>query len=152
MSVLNDIRLSKNFSLDEFCVSQTAARLGREIVPTSEQADRIEALVIHVLQPLRDAIKSPVIINSGLRPEWLNTAIGGSKNSQHMEGEAADFIVVEHSTLDAADMIVDLQLPFDQLIQEFGKWVHVSFTERPRRTEILTAYYDNGTKYKRGLV
>ena len=42
---------------------------------------------------LRRAIGGPVIINSGFRCEDHNAAVGGSENSPHLEGKAADIRV-----------------------------------------------------------
>jgi hypothetical protein len=41
------------------------------------------------------------------------------------------------------DKIQSLHLPFDQLIDEFGRWVHVSHTEQPRR-KVLKARIEAG--------
>ncbi len=145
--------LSKNFALEEFCRSQTAARMGRKVEPTDEETLAIQALVRNIFQPLRDVIDKPIIISSGLRPEWLNKAIGGSKTSQHMLGEAGDFNVIGMTPLEVCHKIVELKLPFDQLIHEFKEWVHVSHSLQPvQRGAQLTAYYKDGiTQYKLGL-
>lgn len=145
--------LSKNFTLEEWCRSQVAARMGRRVEATDDEVQSIQALVQKVMQPLRDAVDRPITITSGLRPDWLNKAIGGSKSSQHMLGEAADFIVHGMTPLEAAEKIVELELPFDQLISEFNEWVHVSHSPQiVQRGSLLTAYYDDGaTRYKHGL-
>jgi zinc D-Ala-D-Ala carboxypeptidase len=136
--------LSKNFSIEEFCVSQTAARMGRLIEPDKKQENYIRLLVTNVLQPLRDLLGSPVVITSGYRPPWLNAMIGGSENSQHMKGQAADFVAPGVSI---GSLIVAAQeLPFDQLINEFDQWVHVSYIPGlTSRQEILHARSSDGT-------
>ena len=52
--------------------------------------ENIEALVENVLDPAREKLGSPIIVNSGYRCPKHNAAVGGASNSQHMRGEAAD--------------------------------------------------------------
>ena len=147
------MQLSENFHLDEMTFSQTAARMGRCIVPTDEQIQNIEFHCQIVLQPVRDLLGCPVIVTSGIRPKWLNHAIGGSLRSQHMKGEATDIkCVSDRELIDIADDIARSDIPFDQLILEFGQWIHISSSQEPRR-EVLTAYRnENGvTAYEKGL-
>lgn len=89
------MKLSNNFSLNEFLVSQTAERIGGEILeqqsnPSSDVVRNLRYLTIKTLQPMRTLLKTSMSISSGYRCELLNTAIKGSKTSQHIKGEAAD--------------------------------------------------------------
>jgi zinc D-Ala-D-Ala carboxypeptidase len=43
-----------------------------------------------VFEPLREWVGGPIKINSFFRCYKLNKAIGGSKTSQHMSGQAMD--------------------------------------------------------------
>lgn len=150
------IKISKNFYLDEFTASETATRMARELQLNANmiEAHNVVRLVRDILQPVRDHTGLPYIVTSGYRPEWLNTAIGGSTSSQHMAGEAADGKVIGMSTLDLCKLIVDMNLPFNQVINEFDRWVHVSVApllQTPKR-EVLTAYKVGAeTAYKFGL-
>ena len=63
--------------------------------------------------------------------------------SQHRLGQAADIVVPGLSTIQVVQTIVKLGLPFDQLIEEFGRWVHVSHCGI-RRGETLRALRLNG--------
>lgn len=150
-------RLSKNFYLDEFTLSQTAVRYGIavEIPLDSELHRNIQRLVNGVLQPVRDAL-GPVFVTSGYRPRDLNFLIGGSESSQHTQALAADFKVAGYSPLDVCEWIGEhLPFAFDQLIHEFGRWVHVSVAPEgiAPRNERLTAYRrkDGKTVYVPGL-
>ena len=49
-----------------------------------------------MLDNLREEVCMPVIINSGYRCPKHNAEIGGSKNSAHLEGKAADIRVGGH--------------------------------------------------------
>lgn len=142
------IQLSTNFFLDEFTRSQTAARLGQavEVEPGSEVFQNLERLCQTVLQPFRDAVGRVVQVSSGYRPEWLNLAVGGSKASAHVQGLAADIVVVGLPPLEAAQELAAMPgpLPWQQLIHEYGQWVHISapaIGAAPAR-ETLTAYKD----------
>ena len=145
-------RLTKDFFLHEFTTSQTAARMGRAIVAPPDVIGNIELLCRHILQPLRNSIGVTISINSGYRPLWLNTAVGGSKTSQHVFGQAADIVAARYSPRQLCERIIELDLPFDQLILEFDQWTHVSYAVSQRR-QILTARVVKGkTKYFPGLV
>lgn len=85
----------------------------------------LRRLCLHTLQPLRDAL-GPVHVVSGFRPPKLNGLLGGSSTSQHQYGQAADIVVSGHSPLEVACWLRDHVKAYDQLIHEFGEWVHVS--------------------------
>ena len=76
----------------------------------------------------------PMIVTSGYRSPRLNRAIGGQRNSQHCRGEAADIIPARAGLFELYNFIGFASgLSFDQLIYEFGVWVHVSYSPRHRR-------------------
>ena len=144
--------LSPNFTLDEFLVSQTAARNGIDMTPSPRVIDNLERLAQQFLQPIRDEANSPVIISSGYRPELLNTMIGGSKTSAHRFGRAADFRVIGLSPYDTCQLILSLELHYDQLIHEFGRWVHLGIADELPRRQNLTAIREDGiTRYIEGI-
>ena len=145
------MKLSKNFSLDEFLRSQTAARNGVDMTPPQYVIDNLKRLCIHVLQPLRDDLGVPFFVSSGYRPRELNELIGGSRTSAHMSGRAVDFVALGLSPLAVARRAAELELPYDQVIHEFGRWVHIGISDNPR-AEQLTAHRSEGqTRYVRGL-
>lgn len=148
------MKLSPSFDLEEFLRSEIATRLGRDIIPTEDQKDNLALLCILVLQPIRDQLRVPVVVLSGLRPPWLNMMAGGSKTSAHMDGRAADIIVPGMTPLEVCNFIKGhLDLPIDQLIYE-GKWTHVGITaldQQPRR-QLLTARFTGGiAHYETGI-
>lgn len=152
-------QLSKDFHLIEFVRSQTAYRKGIDNTPDQAIIDDIQILVDNVLQPLRDKLGKPVIINSGYRCPALNKAIGGATHSQHMQGQAADIHVAGMTTKELADYVAE-NFDYDQLILEFynpaeptSGWTHVSFHKDNNRHEKLTALYVDGkTSYRYGFV
>jgi len=148
------MQLSANFSLYEFLVSQTATRHNIDMTPSEEIKANIQRLVDEIMQPLRDDLGAALLISSGYRPEDLNSLIGGSKTSAHRFGCAADFRSNAESPLDLCERIVRLDLPYDQVIHEFGRWVHVGirWDGEPPRKEKLTAYKDGTlTLYAHGI-
>lgn len=136
--------LSPSFTLEELTFSQTAARQGIANRPDASQIRALTDLCGNVLQPLRDAVALPISITSGYRSSKLNRAIGGSHTSQHMDGEAADIVCFGLQTKKLFKSVIELNLPFDQLIYEGGRqsiWVHVSFVPRNGRGQILAATF-----------
>ena len=128
--------LSKNFSLREFENSDIAIRLGIDNrIKSDEVKKNIQALVDNVLQPLRDAFKSPIFINSGYRCLKLNEAVGGVPTSQHVLGCAADCGCNDPYAL--AKLALWKNLEFDQLIV-YPTFVHLSYRRDGRnRGEVL---------------
>lgn len=144
------MQLSKNFTLDEFLVSQTAERHGIDMTPSDFVLHNIQELVTTCLQPLRDET-GPMFISSGFRPLELNGRIGGSKTSAHIIGNAADLKVSGQTPYETAMLIQELKLPYDQVIMEFGRWVHLGIADILRGEE-LTAYKKDGkTTYIHGI-
>ena len=84
------MKLSQHFSLKEFTRSQTATRFGINNTPSKVTIEHLERLCNDYLEPLRKAVDAIIIISSGYRCLALNVKIGGSKNSQHKLGKAAD--------------------------------------------------------------
>lgn len=137
-----DHRLNRSFYLSEFQVSATAARMGRTIVVPPDKVPNVLRLVDTVLQPLRDAVRRPVVVLSGYRPPWLNDKVGGSKKSAHMDARAADITVPGMTPAEVVAKVHSLALPVDQCILEFDQWVHLGI-EKPGdliRHQYLRAY------------
>ena len=77
-------KITEHFSLHEFdCHSGDAYPLG--------WVDSRLAVLCENLEVIREAIGEPLLINSGYRTPEYNRRIGGARNSQHVQGRAADF-------------------------------------------------------------
>jgi hypothetical protein len=147
------MQLSKNFALNEMLFSRTAAMYGIKNLPNEQQIEALRQLCVRVLQPLRDHLKVPVVVTSGFRSPAVNKRIKGSPTSQHMKGEAADIYVPGMPTDVLMDKIRSLHLPFDQLIDEFDSWVHVSHAMGgQQRKMVMQAYRESGKILYRGIV
>lgn len=125
----------KYFTIKELCKSSTAKQKGIDNTPNSEIVNNLEQLVEYILDPLRERYGKPVKVNSGYRCPTLNKVVNGSKTSSHMKGLAADITVGSPAKNKILfNLIQELNLPFDQLIDEREfSWVHVSYSKNPRK-------------------
>lgn len=135
-----NIKFTENFSLHELLLTSHRKFDEEQYNPPADVIENLRALCVNILQPLRDALGSPVNLNSGYRCPSLNRSIGGAKTSQHMTGYAADIIDLNNGNEKLFKKIKELNLPFDQVIDEFGfRWVHVSYDPTRNRRQILQA-------------
>jgi len=115
--------------------------------PNADQLATMKLLAANVFEPLRAIVGRPIIITSMFRSAKVNQLIGGSSTSQHCKGEAMD-IKLPGQNRSLFEIILN-QLPFDQLIWEFGTdkepaWVHVSYKATGNRKQVLRAIRVNG--------
>lgn len=137
-------QLSAHFSLEELIATQ---HRGIDNTPAPEVIENLRHLAV-TLEEVRDLL-GPLHINSGYRSAELNKAVGGQPTSQHCQGLAADFIAPRFSLQEATRRIRAQHIVFDQLIYEFGAWIHIS---RPplgklARVEALMVGKFTGGKY-----
>jgi antitoxin component of RelBE/YafQ-DinJ toxin-antitoxin module len=147
------VRLSPHFHLEEFTRSKTALELGISNTPDVEQVQNISALCKVVLEEVRKHFGKPIFITSGYRSPELNKAVGGSKYSQHLKGEAADFVVKGIPVNQVFEYIIHQSIPFDQCIHEKKgntEWIHISH-KRNRREKLLAAPDENGRMVYRAV-
>lgn len=90
-----DVKFSTDFNLSQLVRSSTAQRLGitEQLIIPHEVVHRLANLCEWFLQPFSGFFGVP-IITSGYRCPALNKAIGGVPTSQHVKGEAVDFVPV----------------------------------------------------------
>lgn len=131
-------QFTKNFSYDELIASATAKRLGLDNTPNEQEKEKLRKLAEDVLQPIRDAWRSPIVVNSGYRAEAVNKAVGGAKNSQHRLGEAADITIGgKERNKKLFNFIVKLinqkKISVGQLIDEYNySWCHISLPRKDK--------------------
>ena len=142
------MNLGQHFTLAELTHSQAAARRGLKNDPDAAALANLQLLVRNVLDPLREALGRPITVSSGYRAPMVNRAVGGASSSQHVLGQAADIVVPGMHVTEVVARIRALGLPFDQLIDEFGSWVHVSYGPRHRRQTLRARRTTAGTKYE----
>lgn len=134
------MRLTPNFTLNEFTDSQTATREGIDNTPTDYTVMNL-LTVAYTLEIIRIHLGSSIHISSGYRSLKLNEAVGGSKQSKHMEGLAADFTVEGYTPREAVQAIRNI-VGYNKLILEFasgnGGWVHLDLAAK-LEMEVLEA-------------
>jgi len=148
-------KLTEHFALEEMTVSPTAKRLGIPNTPTATHIENMRYCCEKILEPVR-AKFGPVTINSSYRAPLVNKAVGGSKTSQHVNGQAIDFEVKGVDNKKVADWVAD-NLEFDQVILEFysagdknSGWVHASIKKEGgnrKQRLVATKSKAGGTKY-----
>lgn len=126
------MKLTEHFDLQEFTYSETAKRYGIKNKPKTLIIDNIRTLCEEILEPLRLEIGKPIHISSGYRCLELNKKIGGVPTSQHCLGQACDFVVEGMTPYEVVKVILELNLPFDQ-VGLYDTFVHISYGERHRR-------------------
>jgi zinc D-Ala-D-Ala carboxypeptidase len=129
--------LSPHFSLDELIFSQTSARLGIDNTPDAAVLVNLKRLA-GVLEQVRETLGgTPIVVSSGYRSPNLNKAVGGAQSSAHLTGLAVDFTAPHFgSVMATAKAIARSGIEFDQLIFEYGRWVHLGLAPAnvvPRR-------------------
>lgn len=143
-------KISPNFTLAALTRSTTATRKGIPNQPGPLETAKLKELCATILEPLYARYGKNLVVTSAYRSAALNRAIGGSKTSQHMKGEAADLIVAGVSNLEVAKWL-SRNVKYGQVIHEFGEWVHVSLPY-PKGPQLLTCYRKGGkVVYESGL-
>jgi len=139
--MISDRKLSANFNLHEYLISDTAIRHGltsKQYNPPDFVISNIERLNKIIVQPFRNSVNKPLVILSGYRCKEVNDIIKGSANSEHMFGRAVDLYIPSLSNGLTFTLMKDFlnknKIEYNQLIWEFGTkqnpaWVHVSIAE-----------------------
>lgn len=64
--------------------------------------------LVMLLEHLRSHFVQPITINSGCRCEAHNILVGGSTNSQHVLGKAADIVVEGHDAASVCKFVEEV--------------------------------------------
>lgn len=160
MGISTRYKFPPHISYIEMVQSDTASRRHINNIPNDEQHMNL-VLMANWLETLRDDLRKEharrlfVVVNSGFRSPELNRALGGSRTSAHLDGLAADIRVPGMTTLALARFISDRYGNYDQLIHQFGRWVHIALDPKREypRVQDKTAF-NNGRKvtYKDGIL
>lgn len=142
------MNLSEHFTLDEATYSETAVRLGISNQPSPQQLENMKKAAAG-LEQLR-AVSGPLRINSWLRLPDVNVAVGGSKISSHMDGWAIDVSSSSLTPIQLCHKVEELGIKFDQMIHEYGRWMHISFAPEMRQQKLTIFRPEN--KYKPGIL
>jgi len=142
------MKLSEHFTLEEGTYSETAVRMHIDNQPSEKQLQNMKIAAEH-MEMVRSATGA-LRVNSWLRLPAVNEAVGGSKISSHMDGWAIDCSSSAHTPYELCQLVKKAGIKFDQMIHEYGRWMHISFAPEMRQQE-LTIFKPEG-KYKPGIL
>lgn len=145
------MQLSPHFTLEEALRSDKAEELGVANTPTEAHLKNIQ-YTAQMMERVRAVLGgNPIRVSSWYRNPQVNRAVGGVANSQHALGLAVDFTCAKFGDVLAVCVALrESDIPFDQLIWEYGTWVHIGFCNCPRpRRQVLTKR--DGQPYVNGL-
>ena len=120
------MQLSPHFTYEELVFSEVAVRKGIANVPNPEQANNLMRLASQLLEPARVVLGAPIHINSGFRSLAVNSLIGGSPTSAHMDGCAADIVPIGLQLQNSFDALRTNLRGYDQIIIECNSWIHIA--------------------------
>lgn len=98
----------------------------------------IDGELVKVLQGLRALLNCPININSGYRTEAHNKSVGGSTNSAHLLGKAAD---ISCGTIPAKTIA-------QAAYRTYGKQIAIGLHEKENYVHIDVLYRGNFYKEK----
>lgn len=145
----------KYFTITELCRSDTAIEKGIDNTAPPQVRVNLSILVNNLLDPLREAWRSPIKVTSGFRCGVLNRAVGGSSTSAHLYGYAADIVPINGEIRKFKEFCKNYfgsrRHLFDQVIfEDNGKseWVHIGLkTKDGRKRGQLMEFKNNRYTY-----
>ncbi len=153
------------FTVEELLQSTTARQRGIPNVPTAEHRQNLIGLISTLLTPLRrdwanlcrsENLGTPgIIVTSGYRGPDLNRAVGGSKQSAHCVGFAADLVPTNRQLLRFKQFCRNWlsAQAFDQMISEHEQadgtpqWIHLGWKAPDGRQRKQFLSESNGQYY-----
>ena len=118
---MENIKLSEHFMLSEFLNPKKYP----DNIPTVQQITNMMYGCRNLLEPARQVV-GPIIINSGFRNPDVNRRVGGVKNSQHLQGCAADIRPQDPMQFQSLVDFLKTHKLTDQLLTGNG-WLHISW-------------------------
>ena len=140
------MNLSEHFTLTELTVTAT----GSPNAPaTPQHLQNLEKLAREILEPIREWSGGPLHITSGYRTPVVNEKLrlsgyAASKKSQHLVGEAADFVSYQRPLAQLWWAIAakkEIPISWGQCILYFHdrrpRFIHISLPTEKLRNEVL---------------
>ena len=123
--------MTEHFTLEE--LTHTDHR-ELENIPNETELANIQRLA-EFLETVKTVLGGkPIMVNSAFRSKAVNDAVGSKDTSQHRLGCAADIRVPSMTPDAVVRAIIASDLPYDQVIEEYSRWTHVSITNQPNGT------------------
>jgi hypothetical protein len=132
------MKLSEHFTLEE--LTATSHRQFDNTPNASEMANLVRLAAF--LEEVKTVLGGkPVMINSGFRSKQVNDSVGSKDTSQHRIGCAADIRVPGMTPREVVEACIKANIGYDQIIEEFGSWTHISVpntaSTTPRRQALV---------------
>lgn len=152
--------LTPHFSLAEMTRSETAARKGLDNAPSATVVVNL-AKTAEYLELVREAVQArygadkTVVVTSGYRSPAVNEAVGGVPTSAHCFGCAADIHVPGVSVLELAEFVAGEMHAYDQVIHEYGSWVHIGLPKpgaAAREQKLTIGRFSDGVRTLPGIL
>ena len=118
---MENTRLCNHFSLSEFLNLKKYP----DNIPSMQVAANLTYGCLLLLEPARLEV-GPILINSGYRNQRVNALVGGVKNSQHLQGCAADIRPRDPQQFQRLVAFLRSCEYTDQLLTGSG-WLHISW-------------------------
>ncbi|MFZ9908493.1 MAG: D-Ala-D-Ala carboxypeptidase family metallohydrolase [Candidatus Nanopelagicales bacterium] len=149
------MKITEHFNLSEVENSDTAKKLGIDNSLPESLADNV-LRTCKKLEEVRQLFGKRIIISSFYRSPELNSKVGGSKTSAHMDGRACDFNVQWFDSESAFNKIKESGIVLDQCILESNNkgstWVHLGIEKegsKPRNEYMLGKKDNTNSTYTR---
>jgi uncharacterized protein YcbK (DUF882 family) len=126
------MKLSEHFTLEELTRSEVAERKGLDNTPNAVEVANLVRLA-GLLEEVRALLNKPILLNSGFRSKAVNDSVGSKDTSQHRIGCAADIRVPGMTPKEVVEACIAANIGYDQIIEEFGSWTHISVPDSPAR-------------------
>lgn len=133
------MQLSEHFTLEELTHSEVAERKNLDNTPNALEVSNLVRLAT-LLEEVRSLLNKPILLNSGFRSKAVNDSVGSKDTSQHRIGCAADIRVPGMTPKQVVQAVIASNIGYDQIIEEFGSWTHISVPDtaaRPPRKQAL---------------
>ena len=133
------MQLSEHFTLEELTHSEVAERKNLDNTPNALEVSNLVRLA-GLLEEVRSLLNKPILLNSGFRSKAVNDSVGSKDTSQHRIGCAADIRVPGMTPKQVVEAVIASNIGYDQIIEEFGSWTHISVPDtaaRPPRKQAL---------------
>jgi uncharacterized protein YcbK (DUF882 family) len=133
------MQLSEHFTLEELTRSEVAERKNLDNTPNALEVSNLVRLAA-LLEEVRSLLNKPIMLNSGFRSKAVNDSVGSRDTSQHRIGCAADIRVPGMTPKQVVEAVIASNIGYDQIIEEFGSWTHISVPDtaaRPPRKQAL---------------
>ena len=133
------MQLSEHFTLEELTHSEVAERKNLDNTPNALEVANLVRLA-GLLEEVRSLLNKPIMLNSGFRSKAVNDSVGSRDTSQHRIGCAADIRVPGMTPKQVVEAVIASNIGYDQIIEEFGSWTHISVPDtaaRPPRKQAL---------------